>query len=249
MDDTQVEIFDVIIVGAGFAGLSAAYELSATSLSTVLLEARTRVGGRTETTPDGIDVGGQWIGASHSSLLKFVDKYHHLTLQEQFYSPTASFTLTECIGYNNPVMTPAEETEIKHFVTLFSSLSEQINVEAPWAHPSAKQWDSLSVNDYILANVKSPIAQTELLLLTSTVFSADPKNISFLFFLFVIRSSGGMEALGDGPDGNQKWKLCGGMSTLAEAMLSDISARIYYDHQVFSVFQDEFSVTVQCKSK
>jgi monoamine oxidase len=56
---------DVIVVGAGFAGLAAAGELSAAGFDVLVLEARDRVGGRVESlrAADGrrIDTGGQFL--------------------------------------------------------------------------------------------------------------------------------------------------------------------------------------------
>src|SRR5579862_5923256 len=63
---------DVIIVGAGLAGLAAARTLTAAGVDVVVLEARDRVGGRTYTkvASDGtlLDVGGQWIGPTQDRL-------------------------------------------------------------------------------------------------------------------------------------------------------------------------------------
>ncbi|MFN2463651.1 MAG: flavin monoamine oxidase family protein [Candidatus Dormibacteria bacterium] len=56
---------DVIVVGAGLAGLSAARRLTAAGKKVIVLEARDRVGGRTLNHQLGdrvIEVGGQWVG-------------------------------------------------------------------------------------------------------------------------------------------------------------------------------------------
>ncbi|WP_420426809.1 flavin monoamine oxidase family protein [Algiphilus sp.] len=56
---------DVIVVGAGLAGLSAARSLARRGFEVAVLEARDRVGGRVHSVPiDGtvVDLGGQWIG-------------------------------------------------------------------------------------------------------------------------------------------------------------------------------------------
>ena len=60
-----VERTDVVIVGAGFTGLSAAFELKRAGIDFLVLEARDRVGGRVEAVRNGlgelIDSGGQFL--------------------------------------------------------------------------------------------------------------------------------------------------------------------------------------------
>ena len=57
---------DVIIIGAGAAGLAAARELSAAQLNVIILEARDRIGGRIHTYFDKwpIELGAEFVHAS-----------------------------------------------------------------------------------------------------------------------------------------------------------------------------------------
>lgn len=75
---TENTIFDVIIVGAGFTGLTAARELSLRNRSVLILEARDRIGGRTFTTEvenEKYEMGGAWIHWSQPHVWTEVTRY------------------------------------------------------------------------------------------------------------------------------------------------------------------------------
>ncbi|TIN30961.1 MAG: flavin monoamine oxidase family protein [Mesorhizobium sp.] len=73
----EPEKTDVVIVGAGFTGLSAALKLKAAGIDFVLLEARDRVGGRVESRLNGlgerIDSGGQFLCEDMPELMALVE--------------------------------------------------------------------------------------------------------------------------------------------------------------------------------
>ncbi|MBC8035214.1 MAG: FAD-dependent oxidoreductase [Chitinophagaceae bacterium] len=62
----------VIIIGAGLAGLAAAYQLKKKKIGFVILESRTRIGGRVlshHMTPElVVELGGEWVGNSHTGM-------------------------------------------------------------------------------------------------------------------------------------------------------------------------------------
>jgi monoamine oxidase len=79
----------VIIIGAGFAGLAAAYKLKQRKIDFVILEARNRIGGRVfSRTIDAdeklvVELGGEWVGNSHKRMIELCDEFK-LTLFDNY---------------------------------------------------------------------------------------------------------------------------------------------------------------------
>ncbi len=70
--------FDVVVIGGGFAGVTAARELRHAGLRTLVLEARNRLGGRTFTTRVGgelFELGGTWIHSTQPYVFAEVNRY------------------------------------------------------------------------------------------------------------------------------------------------------------------------------
>ncbi|GAA5321050.1 MAG: hypothetical protein Aseana_31140 [Candidatus Pelagadaptatus aseana] len=75
-DDTYD--YDVIVIGGGFAGVTAARELRQAGLSVLILEARNRLGGRTFTVKrDGklFELGGAWVHSTQPNVFAEINRY------------------------------------------------------------------------------------------------------------------------------------------------------------------------------
>ncbi len=76
--NNQSSSVDVVVVGAGFSGLTVARNLKQAGVSVVVLEAEDRVGGRGK--PGSIagqvmDIGGQWVATNQTHLLALADEF------------------------------------------------------------------------------------------------------------------------------------------------------------------------------
>lgn len=79
MDKENEQVQDVVIVGAGLAGLAAGYELSQRGVKVAILEARDRVGGRVWTLRDWeygqyADAGGEFVDSNHRHVIRYARK-------------------------------------------------------------------------------------------------------------------------------------------------------------------------------
>lgn len=80
----------VIIIGAGFAGLAAAYKLKQRKIDFVILEARNRIGGRVfshtidENEKLVIELGGEWVGKSHKRMRTLCEEFRLPLLDNHF---------------------------------------------------------------------------------------------------------------------------------------------------------------------
>ena len=182
-----------------------------------------------------IDVGGQWVGLQHSRTLELVDRFQML-LDPQVYPCVESgderaesaamktLTLVEAVNYPPIRLSDEEFEEVDGFLGYVDELAHQLDLERPWEHPQAAELDGFSLQEVIERRVKSESVQAHLSLFAQTVLSCDPGEVGFFFFLVYLISGGGFEALGDGEQGAQKWKIVGGTQQLSSRMHEEFSA-------------------------
>jgi monoamine oxidase len=143
---------DVVVLGAGLAGLSAARDLAAGGADVVVLEARERVGGRVEqvSVDDGrpVQLGGEMIGTAHAAYLGLVEELG-LTLTSTYTAVEGATTYDLVDGVLRsedgfPFATPEQRADYERVERLFGELASTVDPDDPWSHPDASRLDGHS---------------------------------------------------------------------------------------------------------
>ncbi|MEO1231853.1 MAG: FAD-dependent oxidoreductase [Myxococcota bacterium] len=246
-------MYDAIIVGAGFAGLSAAKELIRRGCSDILvLEARDRVGGRTRKTVVGglaMDLGGMWIGPTQTRMVALAEDYQ----VRKYETPIRGRNILRITGKER--FSEGDDFEsffsLREKISLFRiereirSLSKTLSSEEPWRHPQAQDLDSRTVESWIAQMTKSPRVRQFFRLVCFSLFCAEASQVSLLFFLHYLKSGDGLEPmLSSGTGSAQNFLLHGGVHQIAAKMADELGDRVRLESPVRRVEWSEGAAQV-----
>jgi putrescine oxidase len=193
---------DVVVVGAGIAGLTAATVLAGAGMDVVVLEARDRVGGRVwnvEIGGQANELGGQWIAPYQSAA--------HAMLEDLGIGLFDSFREGEHIyvdgeghavrfdGHQEPLGAAAERSYALA-VEKLDKLAAELDPEAPWEHPRAAEWDEVPFEAWLRAEVDETLARDLLRSFLGGGFMTKPATaFSLLSGIATIAGAGSVDNL------------------------------------------------------
>lgn len=214
---------DVIIVGAGLAGLSAATALRAAGVSVVVLEARDRVGGRTLTEPvDGaaFDLGGQWLGPGQDRMARLCDELG-LTRYPTWHDGTK---ILDVAGQRSTYRSSIPSLGVRGLVEMqlalhrLENLRRSVPADRPWEIPEADRWDAMSLAGWKQQLRLSAPVSGALDAAVRVVFGAEPAELSLLYFLSYLQSGGGLLKLVEIEGGAQQDRVTGGTQQISRRL-------------------------------
>jgi monoamine oxidase len=252
---------DVVVVGAGFAGLTAARDLVHRGHSVVVLEARDRVGGRVFSHHLGKGVisegGGTFVGPTQNRLLALAKKTGVGTFptyddgNDVYINGSLRLEYSDAGATGTAPPDPTILPDLTIAVTQLDQMATTIPIDAPWEASSAAGWDAETLDGWIAANTLNPEFRRDIVpLATRPIFGAEPRELSLLFTLFYIAASGDESHVGtfernfNTRDGAQMFRFVGGTARIVDIMAKALAHRVVLGSAVRRIEQDGEGVRV-----
>ena len=222
---------DVVVVGAGFAGLTTARLLTQRGLDVVVLEGRDRVGGRSLTdTIAGVpvDLGGTFVGPTQTEVNALAAELGCPTVPTYGQGKNLIQWRGRVRSYRStiPKLSLLELVDVSRIQWRFERLAKHVPLAEPCTAPGAHRLDSQSLDRW-LRSVHAGASTRDLMAIMSRVtWGCEPDEVSMLHAVRYVKAAGGIGPMLDVEGGAQQDRFPGGTQQIAERMAADLGDRV-----------------------
>ncbi|MGZ4186209.1 MAG: flavin monoamine oxidase family protein [Solirubrobacteraceae bacterium] len=242
---------DVVVIGAGLAGLTAATDLDRAGHSVAVLEARDRVGGRTLNHPVGhgkeIEVGGEWVGPGQDRILARARAHGIKTFTRGAQVLDYAGKVSRFTGVIPPLPEP-DATDFGQLLSKVVTLQDTVPLDKPWMAANAAALDAQTLETFKLANSSTPGARFVFDLAAKAILAAEPRHVSLLHAMFYFHSGNGILNLASTSGGAQDSRFVGGSQLVSILMAQRLGDRVFLRSPVRRIAYDGRGATVQTDS-
>jgi len=228
--DASDRFADVLVVGAGFAGLHAAALLRGQDLDVVLLEARDRVGGRVESVAlqggAALELGASWVTGAQTEILGLADRAG-ATIEPMASEGATVLVRDRELAQIDDQDAPGPSLGAAAAIDELDKLATGVDPAAPWQAEHALSLDLTTLGAWFGSEVNDAAARLELELAAEGYFATPAAQVPLLHALFYARANGGFDhLLGASGDPLSQSLVRGGAQRLAEHLAGELESLV-----------------------
>jgi monoamine oxidase len=243
---------DVVVVGAGFAGLTAARDLMRLGHEVLVLEGRDRVGGRSHTGHVAgipVDLGGTFVGPTQDTVLALaaefgiptVPTYHDGANLIRWRGTVRSYRGTI------PRLSLGGLLDTGRVRWQFERIARHVPLVEPWTARRATRLDGESLGGWLRSIHAGATPRDLLAIMARVTWGCEPDDVSMLHAARYVRAAGGLDRLLDVEDGAQQDRFAAGTQQIAEKSAAELGDRVVLGAAVRRIDRHDTRVTVTCE--
>lgn len=233
----------VVVIGAGLAGLRCATDLVAGGRDVVVLEARDRVGGRVLShrfaNGQWCERGAEFVCSAHTEVLGLVEQFG-LSLADVVAGGDDDARLLDMGGRTSPFgLHHSLVADLERWHASLDALAERVGGDTPVSSGSAAELDALPLSSLVDAAALSLVARVVVGRQVRTEYMLGPDEVSQLMAAWntVLHHRSG--------DGHEAHRIVGGNDQLATRLAAPLGDRVRLGSAVSIVSPDDGEVVLR----